>query len=90
MEARQLFSRFKHSPRNTPMALAATTLPIELSAVGSLMAAILLANRSIWDVPKATRVMAVSSLGRPTRQPNILAKSLKTSLLNYWESARVT
>ena len=49
------------------------------------MAAILLANRSIWDVPKATRVMAVSSLGRPTRQPNILAKSLKTSLLNYWD-----
>ena len=63
------------------MALAATTLPMELSAVGSLMAAILLANRSIWDVPKATRVMAVSSLGSPTKHPNILAKSLMMKIL---------
>ena len=62
------------------MALAATTLPMELSALGSLMAAILLANRSIWDVPKVTRVMAVISSFIPTRQPNILAKSLN----NIW------
>ena len=66
----------KVSPRNTPIAFAATTFPIELSAVGSLTAAILEANRSIWEVPKVTRVMAVTSSLRPIMQPNTFAKSL--------------
>lgn len=66
----------KVSPRNTPIAFAATTFPIELSAVGSLTAAILEANKSIWEVPKVTRVMAVTSSLRPIMQPNTFAKSL--------------
>ena len=57
--------------------MAATTFPMLLSAVGSLMAAILLANKSIWEVPKATRVMAVISFFNPTKHPKTFAKSLK-------------
>ena len=88
-----IFIIYPISPKKTPIAFAATTLPIELSAVGSLTAAILLANKSIWDVPKATKVIAVISLFRPTKHPKTFAKSLqKLSLLlihskslNYWK-----
>ena len=75
------------SPKKTPIAFAATTLPIELSAVGSLTAAILLANKSIWDVPKATKVIAVISLFRPTKHPKTFAKSLQKLpllLISVW------
>ena len=67
--------------RNTDIALAATTFPIELSAVESFTEAILVANTSIRDVPKVTRVIAVTSSRNPTKQPRILAKSLK---LLFW------
>ena len=58
------------------MALAAMTFPRELSAVGSLTEAILVANTSIREVPKVTRVIAVTSSRTPSKQPRILAKSL--------------
>jgi len=52
------------------------TLPTELSAVFSLMAAALLANVSGILVPKATSVMAVMASPKPIKQPNVPAKSL--------------
>lgn len=52
------------------------TLPTELSAVFSLIAAVLLANVSGILVPKATNVMAVMASSRPIKQPNVPAKSL--------------
>ena len=67
--------------RNTDIALAATTFPIELSAVESFTEAILVAKTSIRDVPKVTRVIAVTSSRNPTKHPRILAKSLK---LLFW------
>lgn len=51
------------------------TLPTELSAVFSLMAAVLLANVSGILVPKATNVMAVMASGRPIRHPKQAARS---------------
>ena len=48
---------------------------MELSAVFSLVAAVLLAKRSGKLVPKATKVMAVTASLRPMRQPKMLAKS---------------
>ena len=63
-------------PRNTLMELAAITFPRVLSAVGSWAAAFLVATASIMLVPNVTMVMAVTSSLRPTRHPNILAKSL--------------
>ena len=59
------------------MELAAITLPKELSAVGSITEAFLVANTSIKEVPKVTKVMAVTSSFNPIKQPKILAKSLK-------------
>ena len=67
-------------PRNTLMELAAITFPRVLSAVGSRAAAFLVAKASIMLVPKVRMVMAVTSSLRPTRHPNILAKSLNNSL----------
>ena len=64
-------------PRNTVMELAAITLPRELSAVGSITAAFLVANTSIKEVPKVTKVIAVTSSFNPIKHPKILAKSLK-------------
>ena len=58
------------------MELAAITFPRVLSAVGSRAAAFLVAKASIMLVPNVTIVMAVTSSLRPTRHPNILAKSL--------------
>ena len=58
------------------MELAAITFPRVLSAVGSRAAAFLVAKASIMLVPNVTMVMAVTSSLRPTRHPNILAKSL--------------
>ena len=60
-------------PRKTPIALAATTFPIELSAVGSLIAEIFVANRSIWDVPNVIIVIAVTSSFSPTKSPQLNA-----------------
>jgi len=62
-------------PRNTLTELEPVTLPIELSAVSSIVAACLLANKSGRLVPSATNVMAVTLSLRPTRQPKIAAKS---------------
>ena len=59
------------------MEFAAITFPRVLSAVGSRPAAFLVAKASIMLVPNVTMVMAVTSSLRPTRHPNILAKSLK-------------
>ena len=47
------------SPKNTLTELLPVTLPMELSAVFSVTAAILLAKVSGKDVPSATKVMAV-------------------------------
>ena len=55
---------------------AAMTFPRELSAVGSMAAAFLVANTSIIEVPRVTMVMAVTSSFRPIKQPKILEKSL--------------
>lgn len=52
------------------------TLPTELSAVFSLIAAVLLANVSGILVPRATKVMAVMASPKPIKQPNVPAKSL--------------
>ena len=65
-----------YSPRNTLMELAAITFPRVFSAVGSREAAFLVAKASIMLVPKARMVTAVTSSLRPTKHPNILAKSL--------------
>lgn len=55
--------------------LLPVTLPTELSAVFSIVAAVLLANVSGILVPKATKVMAVTLGFRPIRQPNTVARS---------------
>ena len=47
------------SPRKTLTELLPVTFPMELSAVFSLTAAILLAKVSGREVPRATKVMAV-------------------------------
>ena len=48
---------------------------MELSAVFSVVAAVLLANKSGRLVPKATNVMAVTASLSVMRQPNMLARS---------------
>lgn len=63
------------SPKNTFTELLPVTLPMELSAVVSLQAACLLANKSGKLVPKATNVIAVTLGLRPERQPAIVARS---------------
>ena len=75
-----LIKRERERPRKTDMALAATTFPIELSAVESLTEAILVANTSMREVPKVTRVIAVTSSLSPIRQPSIFARSLSVFL----------
>jgi hypothetical protein len=62
-------------PRKTFTEFDPVTLPIELSAVRSIVAACLLAKRSGRLVPMATNVMAVIESGRPTRHPNVAARS---------------
>lgn len=62
-------------PKNTFTELLPFTFPTELSAVFSIMAAVLLANVSGILVPSATKVMAVMGFGRPIKQPKIPAKS---------------
>ena len=51
------------------------TFPIELSAVFSWHAACLEAKRSGTEVPRATKVMAVTLSLSPTRQPKMEARS---------------
>ena len=62
-------------PRNTLTELEPVTLPMELSALSSMVAACLLANRSGRLVPSATNVIAVTLSLRPTMQPNMAARS---------------
>lgn len=63
------------SPKNTFTELLPVTFPMELSAVVSLQAACLLANKSGKLVPRATNVIAVTLGLRPERQPAIVARS---------------
>jgi hypothetical protein len=72
----------KPRPRNTLTELLPFILPIELSAVFSFKAAVLLANVSGILVPKATKVIAVIGSSSPTKQPNIDARSLMTAVIN--------
>ena len=53
-------SHGRPSPRNTLTELEPVTLPMALSAVSSIVAACLLANRSGRLVPSATNVIAVT------------------------------
>ena len=76
----RLIEKERVRPRKTDMALAATTFPMELSAVESLTEAILVANTSMREVPKVTRVIAVTSSLSPIRQPSIFARSLSVFL----------
>ena len=62
-------------PRNTFTELLPVTLPIELSAVFSWVAACLLANKSGRLVPRATNVMAVTLSLSPMRHPKSPARS---------------
>jgi hypothetical protein len=55
--------------------LLPVTFPIELSACFSIVAAVLLANKSGKLVPKATKVIDTTSGFNPIRQPKIPAKS---------------
>ena len=71
------------SPKNTLIELAAITLPRELSAVGSITEAFLVANTSIKEVPKVTMVMAVTSSFKPIKHPNIFAKSLQLQIFHF-------
>ena len=50
-------------PRKTLTELLPVTFPMALSACFSCMAAVLDANRSGRDVPRATNVMAVTNIG---------------------------
>ncbi len=54
------YQLFIYIPRNTLKALLPVTFPIALSAYCSLIAAVLEANKSGNEVPKATKVMAVT------------------------------
>jgi len=51
------------------------TLPTAESALSDCLAAVILANVSGSDVPRATRVMAVTELGSPITQPSKPATS---------------
>ena len=62
-------------PRNTLTPLLPVTLPIELSACSSCLAACILANKSGKLVPSATNVMAVTVGFRPIKHPKMDAKS---------------
>ena len=62
-------------PRKTLTELEPLTLPTELSAVFSPRAACLEAKVSGMEVPRATKVMAVTGSFRPIRQPKMEARS---------------
>ena len=62
-------------PRKTLTELLPVMFPIALSAFFSFMAAARLAKRSGTDVPKATKVMAVTVSSSPTKQPKMEAIS---------------
>ena len=62
-------------PRNTLTELLPVIFPIALSAFFSPTAAAFEANRSGKDVPRATKVKAVTLFFNPTRHPNKLARS---------------
>merc|ERR1719409_194631 len=73
--APQAMSQGRPRPRNTLTELEPVTLPTELSAVSSCVAALLEAKVSGREVPRATKVMAVMASGRVSRQPKMLAMS---------------
>lgn len=62
-------------PMKTLTALLPVTLPTALSACRSIVAAVLLANKSGKLVPKATNVIATTSGFNPIKHPKIDAKS---------------
>jgi len=57
------------SPKNTLTELDPVTFPIAESAYSEDLAAVILANVSGREVPRATRVMAVTDSSIPTTQP---------------------
>ena len=69
-------SQGKPRPKNTLTEFEPLTLPTELSAVFSPTAACLEAKVSGMEVPRATRVMAVTGSFRLMRQPKMEARSL--------------
>lgn len=62
-------------PRNTLTQLEPVTLPTAESAFGDYWAAVLLAKVSGKEVPRATRVIAVTEALRPIAHPRIVATS---------------
>lgn len=67
-------------PRNTFTELLPVIFPIALSAFFSPTAAAFEAKVSGKEVPRATKVMAVTLFFNPTRQPNMLARSPTTAV----------
>jgi len=62
-------------PRKTLTQLDPVTLPTAESAYGDYWAAVLLAKVSGKEVPRATRVIAVTEALRPIAHPRIVATS---------------
>mmetsp|Transcript_46235 Transcript_46235/g.145009 ORF Transcript_46235/g.145009 Transcript_46235/m.145009 type:complete len:223 (+) Transcript_46235:353-1021(+) len=62
-------------PRKTLTQLLPVTFPSALSAVSSILIAIMEAKVSGNEVPRATMVMAVTGFSSPTRQPKMEARS---------------
>lgn len=62
-------------PRNTFTEFDPVTFPTAESALSDVFAAVILANVSGNEVPRATIVMAVIDLGIPTAQPHNAATS---------------
>merc|ERR1719258_618723 len=73
--APQTMSQGRPRPRKTLTEFEPVTLPTELSAVSSWVAALLEAKVSGSEVPRATKVIAVMASGRVSRQPKMLAMS---------------
>jgi hypothetical protein len=69
------------SPRNTLTEFDPVTLPTAESALSDYCAAVILANKSGRDVPRATKVIAVTDFGIPTKHPNIAATSPTTTTM---------
>ena len=63
------------SPKKTFTEFEPVIFPIAESANSEVLAAVILANVSGKDVPKATRVIAVTDSSMPKTHPNIVAIS---------------
>ena len=57
------------------------TFPMAESAYFSMVAAVMLAIRSVKLVPKATKVIAATSDSNPMRQPKMFAKSATMAVI---------